>query len=206
MSQVGAAPDPAPATSNAKAPVVSAALLLLRLGLGGLFVYAAYSKLFALNGPLNFSEAVQAFKTIRDDRWVLLATFAIPWAELLCGLALILGLWTRAAALVLALLLALFIGLIVSLILRNGTEAAQIQAYAATLAPESAQRANLATRAHELLHVTCGCFRNFHLICKGTVEWCKVGENSGLLLIATAIHTWGSGRFGLDHGCRDQTC
>jgi uncharacterized membrane protein YphA (DoxX/SURF4 family) len=90
-------------------------LLLLRLFLGGMFIFAATVK---LNDPQGFSESVKAFK-ILPDHLAQLATFAVPWIEALCGVALVLGLWSRASALVIALLLAAFIAGIASVLSRG---------------------------------------------------------------------------------------
>lgn len=81
-----------------------------RLILGALFVFAAYVK---LSMPQEFIESVRAFKIFDGkplpDHLATLATFALPWTEMACGILLILGLWTRSAALILASLLAVFI-------------------------------------------------------------------------------------------------
>ncbi|MCC6429059.1 MAG: DoxX family membrane protein [Phycisphaerales bacterium] len=92
-------------------------LLVLRLVLGGLFVFAAYVK---LTGPLDFSDSVKAFK-ILPDHLAQLATFAVPWTEMVCGLALIVGCWTRSAALLVSVLLAVFIAGIISVLWRGLT-------------------------------------------------------------------------------------
>jgi uncharacterized membrane protein YphA (DoxX/SURF4 family) len=165
-----------PERTETRSPALSVALLVLRCALGGIFIVAAYFKLFqsALAGglpqtsPQSFLEAMQAFKIVQNDQLLLLATFWLPWIELVCGVALILGLWTRAAALILGLLLAFFIALIISSIERG------------------------------MANIKCGCFGSYKLICEGTVNWCKVGENSGMLLVAMILHTCGSGLFGVD--------
>ena len=154
----------------------SLVLLVLRVGLGGIFLVAAYFKLFQSgfagglpeSSPQTFLEAIQAFKVVNDDRLVTLAAFWIPWTEVVCGVALVLGLWTRAASLILGLLLTFFIALIVSSIGRN------------------------------MGGIKCGCFGSYQLLCQGTVNWCKVGENSGLLLVAMALNTYGAGVLSLD--------
>lgn len=93
----------------------SGILVLLRLALGGLYVFAGIIK---LQGPLDFSMSVMAFK-ILPDHLAQLATFAIPWTEVICGVALIAGWWTRASALVLAVLTAVFIAGIASVLERG---------------------------------------------------------------------------------------
>lgn len=84
---------------------------LARLVVGGLFVFAASVK---LSMPQEFVESVLAFKIFEGhkplpDHLATLAAFAIPWTELVCGTLLLLGLWTRSAALVLGALLMTFI-------------------------------------------------------------------------------------------------
>lgn len=93
-------------------------LLFARLILGGLFIFAASVK---LSDPQGFFDSVHAFKlpayfsqslglnmssTAHLER---LATFVVPWLELLAGLALVVGYCTRGAALVLAALLVFFL-------------------------------------------------------------------------------------------------
>jgi uncharacterized membrane protein YphA (DoxX/SURF4 family) len=144
----------------------SAVLLVLRTVLGGVFLLAAYQKLFSgPNASQNFLEAIQAFRVVSNDGLLKFGTFAFPWTELVCGLALIWGIWTRAAGLVLALLLAFFIALLVSAIERG------------------------------MAGKPCACFGNFHLICQGAVGWCKVVEDIGLLVLAVALQSYGGGRF-----------
>lgn len=161
-------PPHGPSAGEVSAPGPSALLLLLRLALGSAFLLAAYEKLFSGQyASQNFLEAIQAFQVVSGDELLKFGAFAFPWTELVCGTALIAGIWTRAAGLVLALLLALFIAVLVSAIERG-----------------------MAGKA-------CSCFGHFHLICQGAVGWCKVVENTGLLLLATALQSFGGGRFAL---------
>lgn len=90
-------------------------LLLVRLGLAAVFGFAASVK---LQGPQSFADSIKAFKVL-PDHLVVLATFTIPWAEAICALLLLLGLWTRAAALVLSVQLAVFIAGIASVLARH---------------------------------------------------------------------------------------
>jgi uncharacterized membrane protein YphA (DoxX/SURF4 family) len=162
----------------------SGVLLALRLGLGGLFVVAAYQKLFA--SPFSsqtFSESIRAFQMVESLELVRYATFMIPWVELLAGIALILGIWTRAAGMVISLLLAVFIAGIVSVTARE-------------------------------LAVDCSCFGKFKLLCgnqfafaEGTalarwlatpVGWCKVWEDAAMLVASAALWAHGGGRLALD--------
>lgn len=95
--------------------VESSILTVLRLGLGGLFVFAAVAK---LGDAQKFAFAVKAFK-ILPPQWTALAAYVVPWTEGVCGLFLILGLWTRSAALVLSTMLLAFIVAILSVLHRD---------------------------------------------------------------------------------------
>jgi uncharacterized membrane protein YphA (DoxX/SURF4 family) len=156
----------------------SGVLLILRVAVGGLFLLAAYQKLFS--GPFasqNFYESVRAFKVVQDVELMRLATFMIPWVELFAGLALIAGLWTRAAGLVISLLLTMFIAGIVSVVVRN-------------------------------MDVDCSCFGKYKLLCgnkaielfKDTkpMGWCKVWEDAALLVGAVALWVYGGGWISMD--------
>lgn len=90
--------------------------LVLRLGLGGLFLLAAFYK---LRDPMTFAEAVMAYRMGLPDALTQLATYAVPWTEVFCGVALVLGLWTRAAAAVFIALIAVFLVGILSVIARD---------------------------------------------------------------------------------------
>jgi uncharacterized membrane protein YphA (DoxX/SURF4 family) len=90
-------------------------LLAVRLTLAGVFGFAAWSK---LTNPQSFADAVKAFR-ILPDHLTTLATFTLPWAELICALLLLLGFSARAAALVLAIQLAAFIAGIISVMARH---------------------------------------------------------------------------------------
>lgn len=68
---------------------------LVRWILGALLVWAALSK---IANPLEFYSGLAAYQLALPG-WALRATAAVlPWLELICGLLLLAGLWTRAAA------------------------------------------------------------------------------------------------------------
>ncbi|GMV26323.1 MAG: hypothetical protein AMXMBFR58_23540 [Phycisphaerae bacterium] len=100
---------------NERGGVAGAMLLVLRVALGALFLLAAYVK---LSDPQGFSESVRAFK-ILPDHLAQLATFAVPWTEGVCGVCLVVGLWTRSAAGVVTALLLVFIAGIASVLWRG---------------------------------------------------------------------------------------
>lgn len=89
--------------------------LPIRLVMGGLFLFAASVK---LGDPQQFAFSVHAFK-ILPEHLSILATFVIPWLEIVLGACLVLGCWTRAAATLLTLLIAGFLAGIISVIVRK---------------------------------------------------------------------------------------
>jgi uncharacterized membrane protein YphA (DoxX/SURF4 family) len=79
-----------------------------QIALGLVFVLAALSK---IADPPGFAKAIHQYQLAPG--WSLHpAALVLPWLELLCGLALCLGLWTRAAA---SWITALLLGFIVAL-------------------------------------------------------------------------------------------
>ncbi len=80
-------------------------LLAFRLVLGGLFVYAGAVKVV---DPLDFAQNIRNYQLIGQSL-SFIAAIVLPWLEILAGLALILGVWTRGAALVVTSLLVFFI-------------------------------------------------------------------------------------------------
>lgn len=89
------------------------------VALAALFLFAAYHKLWDPGDPQNFSASVRAFKVTDGDLPIRLATSVTPWVEVVASVALLLGIWSRAAATVLGLMLIGFIALITRAIL-NG--------------------------------------------------------------------------------------
>lgn len=90
------------------------------VALAVLFLWAAYNKLFiSASAPQLFSASVEAFKLNLPDPLVRLSTSVVPWVEVVAGVMLLLGIWSRGAALVLSLLLMVFIALIVQALARG---------------------------------------------------------------------------------------
>ncbi len=81
--------------------------LACRIFIGALFIFAAVMK---LKDPQAFAFAIGAFKLIppTSDHLAVLAAFTLPWLEGITGLCLLLGLWSRSAALLICLMLIAF--------------------------------------------------------------------------------------------------
>lgn len=76
-----------------------------QIALGAVFVAAALPK---LADPPGFAQAIWNYQLA--PAWLVHpAALVLPWLELLCGLALCLGLWARAAAAWLGMLLVAFV-------------------------------------------------------------------------------------------------
>jgi len=87
-----------------------AAALLLRVLLGGIFIYAAWIK---LRTPWEvFAMSIDSYQ-ILPVRAVELVARTLPWFELLVGILLVTGLGLRSAAIATSLLLGVFFGLMV---------------------------------------------------------------------------------------------
>jgi uncharacterized membrane protein YphA (DoxX/SURF4 family) len=82
-------------------------LLILRVVLAVVFLYAAYSKL--RQSWLLFAMAIDAYGLL--PQWAVLALArTLPWCELALGILLLTGFWLRQAALAASLLLVVFFG------------------------------------------------------------------------------------------------
>lgn len=93
-------------------------VLICRFVLAALFLFAAVMKV--QNVPA-FALAIQAFDIFPEhaNHVTKFLAFAIPWAELVAGTFLLLGIWTRAAALTITLMLGAFILGILGIIFRG---------------------------------------------------------------------------------------
>jgi uncharacterized membrane protein YphA (DoxX/SURF4 family) len=84
--------------------------LLLRLALGAVLVYAAYTKL--RHSWLLFALSIDSYQLLPE--WGVLALArTLPWLELALGLLLIGGVWLRYASITATLLLTLFFSVMV---------------------------------------------------------------------------------------------
>ncbi len=81
--------------------------MLLRVAVGVYFIYSGFEK---IGDPVIFLKNIRLYQMLPEEPAIYLNTTAIvlPWIEVVCGLALVLGFWIRGAALTLALMLAVF--------------------------------------------------------------------------------------------------
>jgi uncharacterized membrane protein YphA (DoxX/SURF4 family) len=82
-----------------------ALLLVFRLVLGGLFVYAGVVKVL---DPLDFAQDIRNYRLVGQSL-SFAAAVVLPWLEILAGLFLAAGIWKRGAALTITGLLVFFI-------------------------------------------------------------------------------------------------
>ncbi len=80
-------------------------LLVFRLVLGGLFVYAGIVKVLE---PLDFAQNIRNYRLVGQSL-AFIAALILPWLEIVAGVFLIAGIWKRGAALVVSGLLVFFI-------------------------------------------------------------------------------------------------
>jgi uncharacterized membrane protein YphA (DoxX/SURF4 family) len=90
-------------------------ILLLRVILGVTFIYSSFDKIL---NPHQFGIAVRAYQIIPLSLSNFFA-LAVAWTELVAGVLLILGVFTRQAAAAIALLLVMFIGAISIVIVKG---------------------------------------------------------------------------------------
>jgi uncharacterized membrane protein YphA (DoxX/SURF4 family) len=88
---------------------------LSRLVIAGIMIYASYYKIV---DPGAFARSIYFYHLVPGELINLMALF-LPWLELLCGLALIIGVWYRGAVLWSNLLLIIFIIALASTIIRG---------------------------------------------------------------------------------------
>jgi putative oxidoreductase len=80
-------------------------LVVFRLVLGGLFVYAGVVKVL---DPLDFAQNIRNYRLVGQSL-SFMAAVVLPWLEILAGVALAAGIWKRASALIITGLLVFFI-------------------------------------------------------------------------------------------------
>ncbi len=87
----------------------------LALVLGGLLGYVGVAK---LADPHGFAQELAGYRLLPAQANQTLAVI-LPWIELLCGVALVLGLWVRAAAMLSGALMLVFAAAVVTALARG---------------------------------------------------------------------------------------
>jgi len=96
--------------SSSQSKTVKAAVLILRIALGAIFIYAAYTKL--TESWRLFAAGIASYEVLPMWAVELLAR-TLPWFELLVGLLLIAGRWLRVSSIATSGLLLVFFSLMV---------------------------------------------------------------------------------------------
>tara|TARA_R110002072_G_scaffold150953_7_gene299967 strand:+ start:25613 stop:26146 length:534 start_codon:yes stop_codon:yes gene_type:complete len=140
-----------------------------RLLLGGAFCFAGSKKLMDVQ---SFAEAIKGFKVLNVDtheQLIINAAYSMPWIELIAGLLLILGLWTRAATMVIAVMLLVFIAALIHVI------------------------------TDDTISASCSCFGDVKVICTSPeIGWCMVWRDVVMLLPAIYLLWRGGGKLAID--------
>ena len=88
--------------------ILRRSIVILRLGLAGVFLYAAWTKLRA--SPLIFAMSVDSYRLLPE--WgVLAVAYTLPWLELAVGILLMAGFWLRYVAAMASAILVMFFAL-----------------------------------------------------------------------------------------------
>ncbi len=85
-------------------------ILLLRIILGAIFIYAAYEK---TAHPSDFAQVIRNYRIIPDSLSNLIAVL-LPWFEFYCGLFLIIGFLIRGSSFLLSVMLFVFLLALIS--------------------------------------------------------------------------------------------
>jgi len=143
--------------------------LLARLLIGGLFLYMGVEK---VGHPMDFLKQIRLYHMLPETPAVLLNATAVvlPWLEVACGVALMLGVWARGAAALVFAMLAVF------------TPAILLRA----LAIQAETGTPFLTIAFD-----CGCGSG------AVITWKKLLANTGLGLITLVVLLSQSRRFRL---------
>jgi uncharacterized membrane protein YphA (DoxX/SURF4 family) len=150
----------APATTSGAKGLPNAfgwLVMFFRVAIAGLFLFAAYHKLWGEQAPQVFSDSVRAFRVSSSEFSVRMATSVTPWVEVVASICLLLiATWSRAAAIILSLMLVMFIALISRAII-NGYD------------------------------LECGCFGDLSPFCPKKVSSCNIVQNVILLAMSLTV-------------------
>ena len=91
-------------SNNYKIKILRALYTSSRLVLGVVFLYACWQKIL---DPLEFSKIIGYYQ-ILPAALISPVALLLPWAELICGISLIVNRWTHGASLIIAILMLIF--------------------------------------------------------------------------------------------------
>jgi len=136
----------APTAAAPSSQFVKSLALPARLVLGGILLYAGFTK---LNDGWRFAEAIANYRILPAQANQLLA-LTLPWLEVVLGLLLVLGLWLRAAA---GLATLLFLGFSIAVI---AALARQLDISCGCFGTGGASQLGVKTLALDVFCLVCG--------------------------------------------------
>jgi putative oxidoreductase len=142
-----------------KFSAATAAVLLARLILGGVFIYMGVNK--ALH-PVEFLKLIKQYELLSGPPWLNLIAATLPWFEVFCGMLLVLGIAVRGVSLNLLLMLVPF---------------------TIVIARRALEMSKTSGAAFTEIKFDCGCGGG------EVVIWQKLIENSALILLAVLLLT-----------------
>ena len=103
------------AQTDRRRPLTHWVLFFMRMALGCVFSYSAWSKITA---PQALADAIVGFEIIPNGI-ALEAAIMLIWLELICGIFMFLGLWARATVILITSMLILFEVGLISVVIRG---------------------------------------------------------------------------------------
>jgi putative oxidoreductase len=119
--------------------------LILRVVLGAIFIYASWHKILA---PEEFARSIVNYRILPGESVNLLA-IVLPWIELVCGLLLVLGLFTGGSILLVAFMMTVFLVAIGSALVRG------IDISCGCFASDGADRVNILFLIRDIVLFAC---------------------------------------------------
>ena len=89
--------------------------LFARLFIGGIFIYAAYSKII---DPAGFAKSIWFYHLV-PGKMINLMAIILPWLEMLCGIGLILGFFYKGSVFWVNLMLLIFMAALTTAMVRG---------------------------------------------------------------------------------------
>lgn len=90
--------------------------VLMRLVVGGYFIYAASMKV--MDSPEVFTKNIKGFQIV-SPMWAPAMAIVMPWVEIVSAALLIVGVWVKEARLLIVLMLLVFITAVISSMIRG---------------------------------------------------------------------------------------